>query len=180
MRIHQELKEFEQSLPLVVYYDQNRVASPHSGRRVISFSANENRASSLDTAVSSSPEFKAWFFERETDEGLEIRDRDDLKYRDPELEAVRQLLGPDALRQSDRKTTRSRGTHTVSRERRWRLALRRRAGVLPLAADLARRLMLESPGTPISEAPGRIDEIDLHPAWQRKILGTLMETVNLW
>ena len=184
--IHQDLKEFEQSLPLVVYYDQNRVASPHSGRRVISFSANENRASSLDTAVSSSPEFKAWFFERETDEGLEIRDRDDLKYRDPELEAVRQLLGPlDGFTAIRSRKPPDRGERT--------LFLVKDGADIPfdslsggeqafflLAADLARRLMLESPGTPISEAPGIvcIDEIELHlhPAWQRKILGTLMET----
>ena len=184
--IHEELKEFEQSLPLVVYYDHNRVASPHSGRHVISFSSKENRVSSLDTAVSSLPEFKAWFFERETDEGLEIRDRDDLKYRDPELEAVRQLLEPlDGF-----KAIRSRKPPD-SRERT--LFLVKDGADIPfdslsggeqafflLAADLARRLMLESPGTPISQAPGIvcIDEIELHlhPAWQRKILGTLTET----
>ena len=48
-----------------------------------------------------------------------------------------------------------------------------------LAADLARRLMLESPNTPVAEAPGIvcIDEIELHlhPAWQRRILKSLME-----
>ena len=40
--------------------------------------------------------------------------------------------------------------------------------------------MLEYPNTPVDEAPGVvcIDEIELHlhPAWQRKILKTLMET----
>ena len=40
--------------------------------------------------------------------------------------------------------------------------------------------MLESPGVPIEEAPGIvcIDEIELHlhPAWQKKILKTLMDT----
>ena len=49
-----------------------------------------------------------------------------------------------------------------------------------LAADLARRLMLASPGTGVEEAPGIvcIDEIELHlhPAWQKKILRTLMDT----
>ena len=51
-----------------------------------------------------------------------------------------------------------------------------------LAADLARRLMLAapSPRTTLKDAPGIvcIDEIELHlhPAWQRKILKTLMKT----
>ena len=40
--------------------------------------------------------------------------------------------------------------------------------------------MLACPGTPVAEAPGIvcIDEIELHlhPAWQRRILRTLMET----
>ena len=49
-----------------------------------------------------------------------------------------------------------------------------------LAADLARRLMLSSPGTPLAEAPGIvcIDEIELHlhPAWQKRILRMLMDT----
>ena len=49
-----------------------------------------------------------------------------------------------------------------------------------LAADLARRLMIESPNTPLAETPGIvcIDEIELHlhPAWQRRILKGLMKT----
>ena len=49
-----------------------------------------------------------------------------------------------------------------------------------LAADLARRLMIESPNTRLAETPGIvcIDEIELHlhPAWQRRILKSLMET----
>ena len=48
-----------------------------------------------------------------------------------------------------------------------------------LVADLARRLMLAFPDTPVAEAPGVvcIDEIELHlhPSWQRRILRTLME-----
>ena len=48
-----------------------------------------------------------------------------------------------------------------------------------LAVDLARRLLLEFPGSPLAEAPGFvcIDEIELHlhPAWQREILTSLME-----
>lgn len=47
-----------------------------------------------------------------------------------------------------------------------------------LAVDLARRLLLEFPGSTLAEAPGFvcIDEIELHlhPAWQRQILTALM------
>ena len=46
-----------------------------------------------------------------------------------------------------------------------------------LAVDLARRLLLEFPGSTLAEAPGFvcIDEIELHlhPAWQREILTAL-------
>ena len=49
-----------------------------------------------------------------------------------------------------------------------------------LAADLARRLMLEFPDKPVATVPGLvcIDEIELHlhPAWQRRILRSLVET----
>ncbi len=48
-----------------------------------------------------------------------------------------------------------------------------------LAVDLARRLLLEFPGSTLAEAPGFvcIDEIELHlhPAWQREILTSLMD-----
>ena len=178
--------EFRSPLPLVVYYEQNRVARPDSRHRNVSFSSRQNRSTSLETTVSSPREFKAWFFEKEADEGQEIRVRQDLDYEDPELAAVRQLLqkldGFTAIR--------SRKPHE-SPERM--LFLEKDGAEIPfdslsggeqsfflLAADLARRLMLSSPDTPIATTPAIvcIDEIELHlhPAWQKRILRTLTDT----
>ena len=173
-------------LPLVVYYEQSRVALPNSGRAHVSVSAERNQHTSLQTTVSSPSEFKAWFFEKEYDEGQEVRESRNLEYEDPELTVVRNVLkqldGFSAVR----------SRKTPDRDERT-LFLKKDGANIPfdslsggeqafflLAADLARRLMLASPDTPVAEAPGIvcIDEIELHlhPAWQRRILRMLMET----
>ncbi len=185
-RLSQALDSLSAPLPLVVYYEQSRVAVPGSdARHVLPVSSGDNRESSLNTTASSPGEFRAWFFEKEADEGRETRERRDLEYEDPELATIRGLLrrldGFTAIR--SRKPP----------DRRERILLLEKEGVeVPfdslsggeqafflLAADLARRLMLESPNTPAAEAPGIvcIDEIELHlhPAWQRRILKSLME-----
>ena len=174
------------TFPLVVYYEQSRVASPGpDARHVLPVSSRDNRETSLNTTASSPIEFKAWFFEKEADEGRETRDRRDLEYEDPELATIRGLL-----RRLDGFTAIRSRKLPDSRERI--LLLEREGAVVPfdslsggeqafflLAADLARRLMLESPNIPVAEAPGIvcIDEIELHlhPAWQRRILKSLME-----
>ena len=179
------LEKFLPPLPLVVYYEQNRVARSDSRSHNVSFSSQQNRDTSLQTTVSSPRDFKAWFFEKEADEGQEIRERQDLNYADPELSAVRQLLG-----KLDGFTAIRSRKPSDSNERT--LFLVKDGADIPfdslsggeqafflLAADLARRLMLESPDTPVAEAPGIvcIDEIELHlhPAWQKRILRTLMD-----
>ena len=179
-------KDFERSLPLVVYYEQNRVSRPNSDWRSVSVSSSRNRKTSLHTTVSSPREFRAWFFEKEADEGLETRDRQNLTYVDPELAIVRELL-----KQVDGFTAIRSRKPPDSGERK--LFLEKEGADIPfdslssgeqafflLAADLARRLMLASPDTPVAEAQGIvcIDEIELHlhPAWQKKILKTLMDT----
>ena len=175
--------------PLVVYYEQDRGATLNSsGGRVTVSSLTArltNRESSLNTTASSPSEFKAWFFEKEADEGSETRDRQDLKYEDPELAIIRGLL-----RRLDGFTAIRSRKPPDGRERI--LLLEKEGMVVPfdslsggeqafllLAADLARRLMLESPNTPVAEASGIvcIDEIELHlhPAWQRRILKSLTE-----
>ena len=185
-RLRRYCEKFQPPLPLVVYYEQNRASVSDSNWRDVSVSSKENQASSLHTTTSSPSEFKAWFFEKEADEGLETRERQNLEYADPELATVRGLL-----KQLDRFTAVRSRKPPESGERT--LYLEKDGADIPfdslsggeqafflLAADLARRLMLESPGTPISEAPGIvcIDEIELHlhPAWQKRILRTLMDT----
>ena len=177
--------ELTTPLPLVVYYEQNRIGSPSRDLFHPSVSSETNRKSSLHTTDSSPGEFMTWFFEKEADEGRETRDRRDLEYEDPELATIRGLLrrldGFTAIR--SRKPP----------DRIERILLLEKEGAevpfdslsggeqafLLLAADLARRLMLESPNTPVTEAPGIvcIDEIELHlhPAWQRRILKSLMK-----
>ena len=179
-------EKFAQSLPLVVYYEQDRVSTSSSEQRHVSVSSTGNRESSLKTTVYSPGEFQTWFFEKEADEGQEIRERRNLHYADPELDVVRKLLEQlDGFA-----NVRSRKLPDSSERT---LFLEKDGANIPfdslsggeksfflLAADLARRLMLESPGTPLANAPGIvcIDEIELHlhPAWQKKILRTLMDT----
>ena len=172
-------------LPLIVYYEQSRDARDNIGRRSITISSERNRDSSLNTSVSSPGEFKVWFFEKEADEGQESRERKDPEYEDPELAEIRKLL--DRLDGF----TAVRSRKPLNEERT--LYLEKDGANIPfdslsggeqaffvLAADLARRLMLDSPDKPVAEAPAIvcIDEIELHlhPAWQRRILTTLMKT----
>ena len=174
------------SLPLVVYYEQNRGAQPDASHRNTSISSKGNRISSLNTTVSSPHEFKRWFFEKEADEGQETRIRQDLAYADPELATVRQVLGHldgfSAVRSRKPSDSEDRILFLVKDgvEIPFDSLSGGEQAFFLLAADLARRLMLESPNTPIDEAPGIvcIDEIELHlhPAWQKKILKTLMDT----
>ena len=60
------------SLPLVVYYEQNRGPHADSDWRNVSVSSSRNRNTSLHTTASSPREFKSWFFEKEADEGLKL------------------------------------------------------------------------------------------------------------
>lgn len=185
LRLSQALESLAAPLPLVVYYEQSRGASPGpDAGHVFPVSSEDNRKSSLNTTASSPGEFMTWFFEKEADEGRETRERRDLEYEDPELALIRSLLhrlvGFTAIRSRKPPGSRER---ILLLEREWMvvpfdsLSGGEQAFFL-LAADLARRLMLESPNTPVSEAPGIvcIDEIELHlhPAWQRRILKSLM------
>ena len=186
----QPLREFLEKvpgpLPLVVYYEQNRGISPNSSGRRVTVSSTRNRDSSLATTVSSPAEFKVWFFEKEGDEGREALRRQNLRIEDPELATIRGLLpqldGFTAVR--SRKPPDSDERILLLEKEGMEIDFDSLSGgeqaFFLLAADLARRLMLEYRNTPVAEAPGIvcIDEIELHlhPAWQRKILKTLMET----
>ena len=183
--LHQLFRTLPMPLPLVVYYEQKRVVGSNGHGRSVSVSSKENRRSSLNTTVSSPAEFKSWFFEKEADEGQEVRERKDPNYEDQELAKVRKLL--DSL---DGFTAVRSRKYPDSKERT--LYLEKDGLEIPfdslsggeqaffmLAADLARRLMLASPEKSVAEAPAIvcIDEIELHlhPAWQRRILTTLMK-----
>ena len=185
-QLNETLKRLPTPLPLVVYYEQNRVATASARLGKVSVSSKTNRNSSLHTTASSPSEFKAWFFEKEADEGRETRERQDLQYEDLELKAIRGLLsqldGFSTVR--SRKPLESSERVLLLEKEGAEIAFDSLSGgeqaFFLLAADLARRLMIESPNTRLAEAPGIvcIDEIELHlhPAWQRRILKSLMET----
>ena len=183
--LHSFWRGVQPPLPLVVYYEQSRVADEVGRRHQVRVSPQQNRDSSLRTTISSPSEFKVWFFEKEADEGQESRERKDPEYEDPELTEIRNLLD----RLDGFTAVRSRKPHNEERT----LYLEKDGANIPfdslsggeqvfflLAADLARRLMLASPDTSVAEAPAIvcIDEIELHlhPAWQKRILTTLMQT----
>ena len=171
-------------IPLVVNFDQNRIGGMEPKRLRLS---ETNREIALDTTPSALSDFKNWYFEKESDQAREAVERSDLGYTDPEVRAVQEVLRSIA------------GSSTVLRSRKpdgsmdRMLFLRKEGGLdIPfealsggeqayflLAVDLARRLLLEFPGSTLAEAPGFvcIDEIELHlhPAWQREILTSLMD-----
>ena len=172
------------SIPLVVNFDQNRIGGLESKSR---WTSRTDREIALDTTPGALSDFKKWYFEKESDEAREAVERSDLKYTDPEVRAVQEVLRSVA------------GRSTVLRSRKpdgsmdRMLFLRKEGGTdIPfealsggeqayflLAVDLARRLLLEFPGSTLAEAPGFvcIDEIELHlhPAWQREILTSLTD-----
>ena len=170
---------------LVVRYDQNRVGGLRSeGYR--SF-PKSNREAALDTTPDALSDFKKWYFEKESDEARAAVERNDLKYSDPEVRAVREVVQSIAGRSTSLRSSKPDGSMD-------RMLFLRKAGKpdIPfealsggemayflLAVDLARRLLLEFPGSTLAEAPGFvcIDEIELHlhPAWQREILTALVE-----
>ena len=170
-------------LPLVVYYDQNRIGGLTSG--TYRLSRTTNRDAALDTTPSTLSDFKDWFFEKESDEAREAVVRNDLGYTDPEVRAVREVLvgiagGSAALRSRKPDGSMDRMLY-LRREGSFDVPFEALSGgelaYFLLAVDLARRLLLEFPGSTLAEAPGFvcIDEVELHlhPAWQRQILTAL-------
>ena len=179
--LHEEISP----IPLIVYYDQNRIGGlerDHYRSR-----SDTNREEALETTPGALSDFKNWFFEKESDEAREVVERSDLEYTDPEVQAVQEVLKTIA------------GSSAILRSRKpdgsmdRMLFLRKEGGFdIPfealsggeqayflLAVDLARRLLLEFPGSTLTEAQGFvcIDEIELHlhPAWQREVLTSLMD-----
>ena len=185
-RLGKNLESLTAQLPLIVYYEQNRVATSSARPGLVSVSSETNRNSSLYTTASSPSEFKAWFFEREGDEARDAREHQDLQHEYPDLKAIRGLLsqldGFSAVR--SRKPPENSDRVLLLEKEGIEIDFESLSGgeqsFFLLAADLARRLMTESPNTPLADTPGIvcIDEIELHlhPAWQRKILKGLTKT----
>ena len=173
------------TIPLVVYYDQNRIGGLRSER--YGSSSTTNRDAALDTTPATLSDFKKWYFEKESDEAREVVARGDLEYTDPEVQAVREVLkgvAGDSVELRSRKPDGSMDRMLfLQKEGGPDIPFEALSGgeqaYFLLAVDLSRRLLLEFPGTTLAQAPGFvcIDEIELHlhPAWQRKILTSLMD-----
>ena len=172
-------------LPLIVYYEQNRGTNSNISARTVSVSSQDNLRSSLSTTISSPLEFKTWFFDKEADEGQEIRERKNLEYQDSELLTIRSLLGhmDGFATVRSRKVSASRERDLFLEKDNINISFDSLSGgeqaFFLLIADLARRLMLAFPDRDYREAPAIvcIDEIELHlhPEWQRKILKILLK-----
>ena len=134
-RLRENLESLTEQLPLIVYYEQNRVATSSARPGLVSVSSEVNRNSSLYTTASSPSEFKSWFFEREGDEARDARERRDLQHEYADLKAIRGLLTQlDGFSARPLpKAAREQRSSVAARERRdrdrLRLALRGRAVV---------------------------------------------------
>ena len=170
-------------VPLVVYYDQNRIGGLSS--QAFRSSRETNRDAALDTTPGTLSDFKDWYFEKESDEAREAVARNDLEYTDPEVQAVREVLahiagGSGTLRSRKPDGSMDRMLY-LQRDGGFDIPFEALSGgelaYFLLAIDLARRLLLEFPGSTLADAPGFvcIDEVELHlhPAWQRRILTAL-------
>lgn len=166
--------------PLMVYYRQDRGFEQKSPR-ISNISISSMLQSSLVGELQAISELERWWDKCDAEEARRVRDTDD-DYRDPQLEAIRSVIqnidGFKGISYSSRKEPegiylkKNNGLDVhVSM-----LSSGERAFII-LLADLSRRLQVLHPNQPLKDIPGivLIDEIELnlHPAWQSKILSTL-------
>ena len=163
----------------IISYGQDRIGRIDSNER---YGRNDD---SLDAGLHSVSEFKKWFFEKEGDEGREVKERQDLDYSDSDLDVIREVLrgmeGLDSIRSRLDAASSQRMLYVTKYDLSIpfdSLSSGEKAFFI-LAVDLARRLMLKYPGVSLSKcrAVVCIDEIELHlhPTWQRRILGELTD-----
>ena len=131
-------------------------------------------------------ELQSWWDKRDAQEARIVRDASS-DYRDPELEAIRQLI--DSVDGFSGITYSSTGTKPglyLIGENGARVHISRLSSgeisYLVLLADLARRLQVLSPKTPLNKIPAvvLIDELELslHPEWQSEIVPKLAKTFS--
>lgn len=177
-------------LPIVAFYDSDRTVEPD--RRPGARPPNPARFAALDGALSPRPDFRAffaWFAAKEREERAARRERNDLGYRSPELEAVRRAVAAAVPGVSDPTIAERPPRFCVSvtdEAGTAHLALNRLGGgdrlLLALVADLARRMAQGNPHFPEqgkdplqAEAVVLIDEVELHlhPSREQRVLPDL-------
>jgi len=168
---------------LFLYYHQDR------GFRSISksqdlFNADQLQENSLQADLKAINDLESWWDKLDAQEAREVRDGNP-SFRDPQLEAVRKLIQTiDSFSGLSFSSTASpAGLHLTKYDGSSvhvdQLSTGERSYII-LLADLARRLQVIAPRTPLDEIQGivLIDEIELnlHPAWQSVIIPTLRNT----
>lgn len=170
-------------LPLAVYYDVNRAVLdiPMRVREQLRNTSYEVYQDALDHGGADFKRFFIWFRNREDHENEQRRD--DPKFRDRALEAVRAAVSTFTefrdlrIRRSPLRMT------VVKRRQEFNVAQLSdgERNMLALVGDMARRLSILNPSLRNqNEGAGvvLIDEIDLHlhPRWQREVMAKLNTT----
>lgn len=171
------------NLPLAVYYDVNRAVLdiPMRVREQLRNNSYEVYQDALDHGGADFKRFFIWFRNREDYEN-ELR-RDDARFRDRALEAVRSAVEVfTEFRNLRIRRTPLRMT-VMKRGMEFNVAQLSdgERNMLALVGDMARRLSVLNPGlqNPNDGAGvAIIDEIDLHlhPRWQREVVAKLEKT----
>ncbi|MEN8218295.1 MAG: AAA family ATPase [Pseudomonadota bacterium] len=174
-------------IPLVVYYPVNRAVFDVDISLNITERPDYNKITALDRALSRKnidfQSFFEWYRNREDIEN-EIRLDSDPKYRDRQLEAVRQAIQSLMPGYTDLRVRRLPLRMTLIKTDQELIINQLSDGekcLLALTGDLVRRLAIANPAlaNPLEgTAIVLIDEIDLHlhPQWQRAVIPKLEET----
>jgi predicted ATP-binding protein involved in virulence len=174
------------SVPLVVYYPVNRTVFDVDISLNILEKPDFHQLTALDLAFSSkNVDFQAffeWFRNREDIENEQIRN--EIGYRDRQLEAVRQAIQSLMPSVTDLRVRRLPLRMTLSKQEQELVIDQLSEGekcLLALTGDLVRRLAIANPAlsNPLEgSAIVLIDEIDLHlhPQWQRAVIPRLEKT----
>ncbi len=174
-------------IPLVVYYPVNRAVFDVDISLNITERPDYHQLTALERAISwktiDFQSFFEWFRNREDIENETRLDRDP-KYRDRQLEAVRQAIQSLMPGYTDLRVRRLPLRMTLTKIDHELIINQLSDGekcLLALTGDLVRRLAIANPAlaNPLEGAAiVLIDEIDLHlhPQWQRAVIPKLEET----
>ncbi|MCO7737480.1 AAA family ATPase [Brucella intermedia] len=167
--------------PLMVYYRQDRGFESNGGMLGDLVDKKSTIITSLEGELKAISHLESWWDRHDAQEARTVRDVD-REFRDPQLEAIRKLITEiDGFKGVTYSSIRNPvGLYFHKDDGSFvhvsMLSSGERSFII-LLADLARRLQLMKPDASLSDIPGivLIDEIELnlHPAWQSKILVTL-------
>ncbi|WP_252176137.1 AAA family ATPase [Endozoicomonas sp. 4G] len=172
------------NLPLAVYYNVRRavVEPPMRVHDSLEYKPTDAYWQALDNTSSEFDSFFKWF-RRQEDLENELR-RDNVRYRDPLLETVRNAIS-EFMEGFDNLRIRRRPLRMTVNKDGVELNIKQLSDgekcLLALVGDLARRLAIANP-TLENKLDGDgvvlIDEVDLHlhPRWQRMVIEQLTKT----